>query len=793
MTWMTKPPIDGPILDELGAVSAGTMVEFDVTGAIAADGTYCFAIDSASTDGVTYNSREALTGQPQIEVTVEAVGVCGDGAINRPDEECDGADAPSCPGQCRTDCTCPWVPTSTTTTIAATTTTTTLPPPGCGDGTVNQLSEECDGGDDAGCPGACGIDCTCTEAAFCGDDLVNRAAEECDGVDATACPGACEANCTCPAPPICGDDDINQASEACDGVDAPSCPGACQADCTCAPPACGDNHVNQAAEDCDGADAAACPGRCQLDCTCDTTLPVGVVEADVCVRQNEPTQNFGAHPLLWVDADAVKQAFFRVRVRGVGAAEVLRATLHLEVAAAGGAESDSGGRIHPISACAWNEATMTYNTRPAIDGPVLDEIGAVGRSEAVPFDVTAAIGGDGTYCFAIDSLSSEGVEYISRETLAGRPRLDIVTSGVCGDGRVNQNTEVCDGIDDAACPAACLDDCTCALCGDGVTDEPAESCDGPDDDACAGQCGITCSCPDALPVPFACLADGGGDIILSGTRLEPYRNNELPSGTKIDARTATVVAFPDNGHPINLGGGTGGCFSGGAVLGQYDPTWTWEQMHDNFNNAGVAFANGSYTVDGVRVDNMTDGIRPRTAGAFAIRNVWLSHIRDDCIENDDLLEGIVDDSLLDGCYVGFSTRPSQENIDHGMNGSARVWTIQNTLVRLEAMPGPADGEPTELGHGGFFKWHLWNNPAQSLSPKLALYNNIFMAEQMSVNGSRMGTPPGQVLDCANNTMVWLGPGAFPGELPSCFTITTDRSVWDDAVADWHDRHPSVGW
>jgi chitinase len=40
-------------------------------------------------------------------------------------------------------------------------------------------------------------------------------------------------------------------------------------------------------------------------------------------------------------------------------------------------------------------------------------------------------------------------------------------------------------------------------------------------------------------------------------------------------------------------------------------------------------------------------------------------------------------------------------------------------------------------------------------------------------------------------MVWLGPGPFPGSLPSCFTVTTDRSVWDTAVRSWEAAHPGV--
>jgi hypothetical protein len=34
-------------------------------------------------------------------------------------------------------------------------------------------------------------------------------------------------------------------------------------------------------------------------------------------------------------------------------------------------------------------------------------------------------------------------------------------------------------------------------------------------------------------------------------------------------------------------------------------------------------------------------------------------------------------------------------------------------------------------------------------------------------------------------MVWLGKGPYPDHLPSCFKITRDKSVWDRAVASWH--------
>ena len=41
------------------------------------------------------------------------------------------------------------------------------------------------------------------------------------------------------------------------------------------------------------------------------------------------------------------------------------------------------------------------------------------RGDIVDFDVTAVVSGDGTYCFALDSPSDNGVDYRSREAAAG--------------------------------------------------------------------------------------------------------------------------------------------------------------------------------------------------------------------------------------------------------------------------------------------------------------------------------------------------------------------------------------
>ena len=123
----------------------------------------------------------------------------------------------------------------------------------------------------------------------------------------------------------------------------------------------------------------------------------------------------------------VQRTFLRVSVSGVGARLVSSAHLKLQVSSATNANSVTGGSIHAITNCSWSETAMTWNTQPAIDGPALATLGAVAIGQVADFDVTAAIPGDGVYCFAVDTASTDSAIYNSRESSAVRPAL-LVTA-----------------------------------------------------------------------------------------------------------------------------------------------------------------------------------------------------------------------------------------------------------------------------------------------------------------------------------------------------------------------------
>jgi glucose/arabinose dehydrogenase/PKD repeat protein len=68
ITWNNAPAITGSPLSSLGAVTTGTLVEFNLGSIITGNGTYTFAISNGTNDAVDYASRET-TNDPVLIIT----------------------------------------------------------------------------------------------------------------------------------------------------------------------------------------------------------------------------------------------------------------------------------------------------------------------------------------------------------------------------------------------------------------------------------------------------------------------------------------------------------------------------------------------------------------------------------------------------------------------------------------------------------------------------------------------------------------------------------------------------
>ena len=277
-------------------------------------------------------------------------------------------------------------------------------------------------------------------------------------------------------------------------------------------------------------------------------------------------------------------------------------------------------------------------------------------------------------------------------------------------------------------------------------------------------------------------------VRVAGDRTSQYEVSDPPNEATYDLRGFRSTAFPyQTLYPLAFGTARRGhsvgvpaaqvCVVGGTVLGQQPRTLTWQQVKQEHDGDGLRIDGRDwYIVDGLRVDNVEDGLAPFGDG-FLGRNLYFTFIRDDCIENDAIAGGHVLDSLFDGCYMGLSERPPKD-FTPSTAPTDETFTMDGVLLRLQPMPN--EESPDALGSGQLFKWSEWAN-------QLVLRNCIFLVEQESSNGRQAMQFP-QGTSAENVTLVWTGPGAYPGPLPAGVTVTRDRGVWDAARAAWLLRH-----
>jgi hypothetical protein len=328
--------------------------------------------------------------------------------------------------------------------------------------------------------------------------------------------------------------------------------------------------------------------------------------------------------------------------------------------------------------------------------------------------------------------------------------------------------------------------------------------------------GKLCGGPDDT---FACLDQPGPVVVLDQSYGYEQLRTKYDPNTKVDGRGGiwnmqnydTTPGWQR--RPIMVSG-EGLCVAGARVEGTnpLDVGWMAAYCIGGYNKgkkcgnaAALSFGRDRDSdhsiIDGVRLHNVWDGIRPsrnKRIGAdnFAIRNVWMSRVRDDAVENDNYYTGLIEDSLFDGIFVFLSTRGKG-------NYPSNVVTIRNNLVRMEPFPmeDPVCVKRSDgMCHGEVFKHGYQRGPQLRITDNLFVWDgnlkegrieNIFIHSDVY----------DKVIECSNNTVIWQGPGAFRDRFveanPSCFTVldaTKDpgaMSLWQEAKQNWINCHPNV--
>lgn len=298
----------------------------------------------------------------------------------------------------------------------------------------------------------------------------------------------------------------------------------------------------------------------------------------------------------------------------------------------------------------------------------------------------------------------------------------------------------------------------------------------------------------------------------------------LPADAAVDATGATwrvPLDHPQAGapkSPVYFNGGPvpNNCMVGGYITQAYpdteDTPTPWLEWK---TAAGITSKRPGLEVIGTRLHNVGDALlfSPENGSDWSVRGVQVTRAHDDCVENDGMYNGEIDDSFFDGCYTFLSGR-------HGWgvrpDGSANTVRITNTLVQMESMPDSESGVP---GHGPIWKLgaglHL-----NGISPMLAVHNTIIRVDQRPAGSAKLGipryspepdTPPNDRIsymdteDCSDNTLVWTGPTSGPGaitqdeidsyEETGCWTVLMGQAgidAWNARVDAWLDAHPYEG-
>jgi Bacterial Ig-like domain/Glycosyl hydrolase family 26 len=143
-----------------------------------------------------------------------------------------------------------------------------------------------------------------------------------------------------------------------------------------------------------------------------------------------------------VDRSPLSEGIVRFRVEGVSG-RVTQAKLRLY--ASNG--SPNGPALYPVPS-GWSESLVTWDTKPALTGPMAANVGQAPAKAWVEYDVTSLVAGDGIYSFGLVAESSDSVEFASRESSSpNKPQLVLTTEQA---GPVGPETTIDSGPSEAS-------------------------------------------------------------------------------------------------------------------------------------------------------------------------------------------------------------------------------------------------------------------------------------------------------------------------------------------------------
>jgi hypothetical protein len=288
-------------------------------------------------------------------------------------------------------------------------------------------------------------------------------------------------------------------------------------------------------------------------------------------------------------------------------------------------------------------------------------------------------------------------------------------------------------------------------------------------------------------------------VTAPGLWTTSFTERRPPAATTYDLRSYVSTAYPASTLYATSFGSSSAAVDlvtvGGTVLGQVDRRLATEDVYALYAGDAmrVAAADRTATYD-LRVDNVVDGYNPRVAegteqdntARFLLDGAYMTYIRDNAVEDDNLMSGTIRDSLFDGVFNLVSAKPSSSG---NYSNTSMVVTIDGVIARLQALPDASAADGT--AHNKIFKW------AEEVAGSVVARDSIFYLEEVPEGtSSNLPFPQGSY----QNVTVVLGRGFdgdrdgditdldYPVALPAGVTQTRDVSIFTTARRTWLTVH-----
>jgi len=309
-------------------------------------------------------------------------------------------------------------------------------------------------------------------------------------------------------------------------------------------------------------------------------------------------------------------------------------------------------------------------------------------------------------------------------------------------------------------------------------------------------------------------------VTLSGSQSAQYSANATNETWDFTGAVWDLNVPNPIGYPIVSNAWTKGCIIGAQVNGNIAHTGACSTRDEWWSGIGCThYSSEVYRItladvannwllirdeNSVNDEDLYDPNHVRDDSSMYLDHVHGNYGRDDCIENEGA--GLperpgnvyINNSLFENCFVFLAERPPGSTTASNGTGNTTV-KIENSLIELSpSRLGSNFCDETKVTQGrcivdgtawqGLYGVWKWSDAAAS---NVIVRNTIFKVDMPSYSSCQGNVWPDGTYE--NVTFVWTGPGSWDtaggctNTLPAGVTLTTDTSVWTNAVADWNNQ------